>query len=179
MTHLIKNRRIVTDSWLLLDGERWLRAGEDGFVPDFPVAAALIVPVALWRGRRGELLDRGGPLGVRLDGGDAPEIIAADLRHFDLVAVEIRQFSDGRAHTLGRLLRERYGFRGELRAAGDVLRDQLLSLEQCGFDAFALRGDQDANETLLAFNDFTEAYQASVTQPAPLFRRRAVAVATP
>ena len=171
MPHLIKNHRIVPDSWLLLDGERWLRTGEDGLVPDFPLAADLIVPVALWRGRRGELIERGGRLGVWLNGDDAPETIAADIRHFDLVAVDIQQFSDGRAHTLGRLLRERYGFRGELRAAGDVLRDHLRSLSRCGFDAFKLRADQDPQDALAAFGEFSEDYQGSVGR-LPLFRRR-------
>ena len=86
--------------------------------------------------------------------------------------------ADGRGYSTARLLRARHGFRGELRAIGEVLRDQLPLMERCGFDAYALRADQDANDALLAFNDFSEAYQASVTQPVPLFRRRTLAGTT-
>jgi uncharacterized protein (DUF934 family) len=86
--------------------------------------------------------------------------------------VNFPKFNDGRGFSIGRLLRERYGFRGELRAIGDVLRDQLFFLARCGFDAFALRDDQDVDEALGAFADFSEAYQPALDQPVPLFRRR-------
>ena len=81
-------------------------------------------------------------------------------------------FVDGRGYTLARLLRERHGYRGELRAIGDVLRDQLYYLSRCGFDAFAMRADQVPQQALSAFDEFSEAYQASVERPEPLFRRR-------
>lgn len=171
MSHLIRNRRVEQDTWLLLEGERWLRAGEDGLVPDFPAGADLIVPVEVWRGRRSELIERGGRLGVLVNGHDEPKVIAEDLGHYDLIAVHIPKFPDGRAKSLARLLRERHGFHGELRATGDVLRDHLHSLERCGFDSFNLRDDQDPQEALTAFDDFTEDYQASVAH-LPLFRRR-------
>ena len=79
---------------------------------------------------------------------------------------------DGRGYSIARLLRERYGWRGELRAIGDVLRDQLFYLTRCGFDAFELRAGQDAQAALTALADFSEAYQSSVERPQPLFRRR-------
>jgi len=88
------------------------------------------------------------------------------------VAVHFPQFADGRGYSLGRLLRERYGWRGELRAIGDVLRDQLFYLTRCGFDAFDLREDQDLQAALSAFDDFSESYQTAVDQRQPLFRRR-------
>jgi uncharacterized protein (DUF934 family) len=86
--------------------------------------------------------------------------------------VSFPKFTDGRGFSTARLLRERYRYRGELRAVGDVLRDQLLFLARCGFDAFALRADQDPDAALAAFEDFTEAYQGGTDQPLPLFRRR-------
>jgi uncharacterized protein (DUF934 family) len=174
MARLINDRRPESDSWQLLDGglERWLTPGEDGLVPDFPDAADLIVPLKLWRLRRDDLLDRPGRSGVWLAADEDAAALASDLDRIALVAVHFPKFSDGRGFSTARLLRERYGFRGELRAVGDVLRDQLLFLERCGFDAFALRDDQDPHAALAAFDDFSEAYQGAVDQPLPLFRRR-------
>ncbi|HEY6240935.1 MAG TPA: DUF934 domain-containing protein, partial [Burkholderiales bacterium] len=94
---------------------------------------------------------------------------------FPLIAVNFPKFGDGRGYSIARLLRERYGFRGELRAIGDVLHDHLFFMEQCGFDAFALREDQDAQEALSVFGTFSDAYQTSVQRPVPLFRRRLAA----
>jgi uncharacterized protein (DUF934 family) len=86
--------------------------------------------------------------------------------------VRFASFTDGRGYSLARMLRERYGYRGELRAIGDVLRDQIYYLSRCGFDAFALRADQKPEQALAALDDFSEAYQTSVDRPHPLFRRR-------
>ena len=94
------------------------------------------------------------------------------MQHFALIALEFPKFRDGRAYSYARLLRERYGFKGELRAIGDVLHDHLFFMAQCGFDAFALREDQDAQEALSVFGTFSDGYQTSVLRPVPLFRRR-------
>ena len=85
------------------------------------------------------------------------------------------KFGDGRGYSIARLLRERYGYTGELRAIGDVLRDHLQFMEQCGFDAFALREDQNIDEALRAFDDFSDGYQTSARRPVPLFLRRLAA----
>ena len=85
------------------------------------------------------------------------------------------KFGDGRGYSIARLLRERCGYRGELRAIGDVLYDHLYFMEQCGFDAFALRDDQDAREALAVFATFSDGYQTSVLRSSPLFRRRLAA----
>ena len=74
---------------------------------------------------------------------------------------------------IARLLRERYGYKGELRAVGVVARDHLQIMAQCGFDSFELREGEDAQSALAAFDDISEAYQATAAQPSPLFRRRA------
>jgi len=89
-----------------------------------------------------------------------------------IIAVNFPKYSDGRGYSIGRLLRERYGYKGELRAVGVVARDHLQQMAQCGFDSFLLREGEDAQEALAAFDDFSEAYQASAAQPQPLFRRR-------
>lgn len=162
MAHLIKHRKPAADSWRRLDRDiqRWLSPGEDGFVTDFPRGADLIVPLALWRLRRDDLLQHTGGAGVWLDAGDDPEAIGPDLHRLDLVAVNFPKFSDGRGFSTARLLRERYGFKGELRAIGDVGRDQLAFLERCGFDAFELRDGVDARRALASFDEVSVEYQA-------------------
>jgi uncharacterized protein (DUF934 family) len=109
---------------------------------------------------------------LRLEPGDDPAKVAGELAGATRVEVSFPKFGDGRGFSIGRLLRERHGYRGELRAVGEITRDHLFFLESCGFDAFELREGEDAEEALAAFDDFSESYQASVTRPQPLFRRR-------
>jgi uncharacterized protein (DUF934 family) len=165
MATLIKERRIAADSWRLLE------AG----AAEIPAAGDVIVPLALWQVQRAQLLTRAGRLGVWLEPNEDPAAIADDIGLFGVIAVNFPKFGDGRGYSTARLLRERYGWKGELRAIGDVLRDHLAFMAACGFDAYALRDDQDPQDALAAFEDFTEAYQASVERPLPLFRRRALA----
>lgn len=166
MAKLIKNRRIVEDSWQLLPPD----------AAAIPGAGECIVPLALWQAAREALLARArsgeGGIGLRLEGHDELAPIAADLGQFAIVAVHCPKFSDGRIYSTGRLLRERYGYRRELRAFGDLLRDHVLMLERCGFDSFVLRESEDLEAALAAFGELSEQYQASVTQPLPLFKRR-------
>jgi len=169
MATLIKERRIVADSWQLLE------RGSKGELPEVPARGDVIIPLALWLARRDELLSRAGTgtLGVWLDANEGPEALDGDVQRFPLIAVNFPKFGDGRGYSIARLLRERYGYKGELRAIGDVLHDHLYFMEQCGFDAFALREDQDAQEALSsAFDTFSDSYQATVLRPVPLFRRR-------
>lgn len=177
MAILIKRRYIAADSWQLLDGDtgRWTAVGEDGLVPDFPAWADLIVPLPLWRARREDLLAREAQTGVWLEPDADPATLADSLAQLALVAIRFPKFSDGRGFSAARLLRDRYGYAGELRAIGDVGRDQLLAMERCGFDAFVLRAGEDAGRALRAFRELTEAYQRTATQPLPLFRRRLAA----
>ena len=168
MATLIKERRIVADNWRLLE------RGTEGELPEVPAQGEVIVPLGLWLARRDDLLPRAqaGNLGVWLDAHESPEAVAGDLQRLALVAVNFPKFGDGRGYSIARLLRERYGYEGELRAIGDVLHDHLHFMKQCGFDAFLLRGDQDAREALSALDTFSEGYQTSALRPAPLFRRR-------
>lgn len=166
MAIIIKDRNVEADPWQRLE------LNADGSLPAVPAAGDIIVPLALWQGRRKELLARPGRLGVWLDSHEDPAVIAEDLRLFGVVAVNFPKFGDGRGFSTARLLRERYGWKGELRAVGDVFRDQLFFLSSCGFNAFAQRPGEDPREALAAFGDFSEAYQNSVAQPLPLFRRR-------
>ena len=109
---------------------------------------------------------------LRLEPHDDPATVAHRLGRVARIEVNFPKFSDGRGYSIARLLRERYGYKGELRAVGEVVRDHLYNMESAGFDAFLLREGEDAAEALGGFADFSEAYQTSVTRPVPLFRRR-------
>ena len=166
MASLIKDRTVAADPWLRLE------LNAEGALPRLPASGDVIVPLAAWQTNRPRLLARAGRIGVWLEGHEDPAAIAEDLRLLGVLAVNFPKFTDGRGYSTGRLLRERYGYRGELRAIGDIFRDQLLYLSRCGFDAFLLRPGEDPQAALAAFGDFSEAYQASVDRPLPLFRRR-------
>ena len=114
----------------------------------------------------------GGGLGVWLDADEEAEEIGDDVDQFQVIALNFPAFTDGRNYSPARLLRDRYGFKGELRAIGDVLRDQLFYMRRCGFDAFALRADKDPYDALESLKDFSVTYQAATDEPQPLFRRR-------
>ena len=125
----------------------------------------------LIRNRR--IVDAPSPPDAVLEPTDDPGALAGRLTALAVVAVNFPKYGDGRGYSIGRLLRERYGYQGELRAIGEVARDHLQLMAQCGFDSFQLREGEDAQAALDAFDDFSEAYQASAAQPQPLFRRRA------
>ena len=169
MAALIRERQIVADTWRLLS------RGPKGELPEVPAQGDVIVPLALWLERRDAFLAYPGKLGVWLEASEGPEAIAPDLQRFALVAVNFPKFGDGRGYSIARLLRERYAYKGELRAIGDVLHDHLHFMKQCGFDAFVLRDDQDAQAALSALDTFSDGYQTSVLRPVPLFRRRLAA----
>ena len=122
--------------WSLLDSPSWRQVGEDGFVPDFPSAGRLVVPVALWQARRIELLQTGGPLGLLIHEEDEPAAVGSDLNSFELIVVVCT--SNQRRVPIARSLRERYGYAGLL-AALDLRRDRSAASLIEGFDAFARR----------------------------------------
>ena len=109
---------------------------------------------------------------LRLEPSDDPAAFADRLDRVARIEVNFPKFGDGRGYSIARLLRERYGYKGELRAVGQITRDHLFFMESCGFDAFRLRDGEDAEDALQAFEDFSDSYQASVKRPVPLFRRR-------
>ena len=167
MPRLIKNRALADDRYTLLR--------DAATIADMPDGVPVIVPLALWSERRVALIARG-ETGVWLAPGDEPFALAADVARLRVIAIDFPQFTDGRGYSHARLLRERFGYAGELRAIGDVGRDQLYYLAQCGFDAFAIPDSRDALDALAAFADFSDGYQATVART-PWFRRRHVATA--
>jgi uncharacterized protein (DUF934 family) len=158
---IILDRRIVDDTWEVLEAGQEVPAGGD-----------IIVPLALWRDHRATLDARAGRTGVWLKPDDEPGDLADDTAHLPVIAVQFPQFADGRGYSTARLLRQRYGFRGELRAIGDVLRDQVFYLARVGFNAFEIKAGKSIEEALTGFGDFSDAYQGAVDQPAPSYRRR-------
>jgi uncharacterized protein (DUF934 family) len=148
---------------------RWISVGPDDPVPE---SGCVLLPLSRWTAERRRLVGRGRRVGVVLEPGDEPGAIAEDLPSLALIAIRFPHFTDGRGYSTARLLRERWRYRGELRATGDVARDQLFYLSRVGFDTFALRDGEDPEVALAAFDDFSEAYQASIDRPQPLFRRR-------
>jgi uncharacterized protein (DUF934 family) len=145
---LLRDRQIVEDEWLYLS--------EASGQP----AAPLIVTLEQWINEPQTWLARGTRLGVVLAPADRVEALAPDLKHFALVAAEFPGPSDGRGYSQGRLLRERYGFEGELRATGYVRHDQLFFLARCGFNSFQL-AERDLIDALAALSTFSAAYQPS------------------
>ena len=169
MAQLIKNGALHADSWQSLE----LAEGETPETVVIP-GGDILIPLAVWQARRAEILARQQAFGLLLKGGDRVEDVAGDLDRFALIAIEFPKFVDGRGYSLASLLRQRYAYRGELRAVGDVLHDQLFFMQRVGFDAFALKDGKDVSLALKnAFTPFGNAYQASTSQPQPLFRRRA------
>ena len=165
MPNLIKNHTVVDDDWQLLrlaEGETLASVA----LPD----RKLIVPFPVWQARRQELTSRAA-LGVWLADTEGPELIAEDLPLFQVVAIDFPKFVNGRGYSSAALLRTRYGYCGELRAIGDVLRDQMFYLARVGFDAFDLRDDQSIESALKALDDFSVTYQGATDKPEPLFRR--------
>jgi uncharacterized protein (DUF934 family) len=162
---------VVADDWTLV------RAAEDGSLPQPAAlpAGKLLVPFAYWQSHAAALsaLRTPAQLGVWLNPEQEPAEVEGEFTAVSLIAIDFPVFRDGRGYSIARLLRSRYGWSGELRAIGDVLRDQLFYLSRCGFDAFAVRADKDIHDALKAFGEFSVSYQAAQDQPLPLFRRRA------
>ena len=159
---IIRDGAIINDDWTLV------AVDHDAALPN----GKLIVPLKVWLLRKIELLARAEPIGVWLDGHDDVSTLADSVDQLSLIAINFPKFADGRGYSAAALLRTRYGFKGELRAIGDVLRDQLFYMQRVGFNAFAVRADKDIVDALKALTDFSETYQASTDQPVPLFRRR-------
>jgi len=151
MARLIRNRSIIDDDYALLRDATSLA--------DLPDGVPVIVPLALWLARRAALIARG-EAGVWLAPADHPAALADDVHRLPVIAIDFPPFADDRGHAHARLLRERYRYANELRAIGDVPRDQLRQLAQYGFDAFAIADSRDADDALRGLADVGDGYRA-------------------
>ncbi|MES1987573.1 MAG: DUF934 domain-containing protein [Pseudomonadota bacterium] len=158
-----------------LTGEKTVSA-EQVANTEIPSAGKIIVPLSVFIARKAELQDRlsNNQIGVWVDTHEILEDLVnsvSDLNSLPIIAVHVERFADGRIFSLGTLLRTRYGFKNELRAIGDVLRDQLYFLKRSGFTSYLIRADRSATEALASLNDFTNPYQGAVDEPRPVFKR--------
>ena len=160
MPNIIKNGAIVEDTYHVIT--------EAGALP----AADIIVSLDVWLQQRAEVLAHPHKKGIMLKPDQHPEVIVDDLAHLDIIALAFPAFADGRGYSYAVLLRQRYGFKGELRATGDIFKDNMFYLKRCGFDSFAVRADKDLQVALQGLQDFSECYQASTDESTPLYRRR-------
>lgn len=164
MSNLIRGEALAAaDDWTLIDDPETTR--------ELP-AGKLLVPLPVWLAQHQALHARGVPCGVWLAPDEDPEALANTLTLLALVAIRFPVFSDGRGYSSARILRDRLGWRGELRAIGDVLRDQLFLMRRCGFDSFQVRPDRDAAAALPGLRDFAYVYQQATADPSsPLLER--------
>ncbi|QJR15595.1 DUF934 domain-containing protein [Usitatibacter palustris] len=158
-----------------VEADPWTFIGLDGIdplapLPDGPVA----VPLSQWRLQRASLCARHGRVGVWLAPDDDPQLLADDFGLLTLVAIRFPKFTDGRGYSTAVVVR-RNGYKGELRAFGDIGLDQVFYLSRCGFDAFSLKPGLDPGDAARHLRDFGNTYQAAVDNPLPLFRRRQLA----
>lgn len=158
---LIRDGAPVDDPWVTVD---------DG--TQLPMDGPAMVSLERWQAHRDELLGRNAPLGIRLKSDQSPALIADDLDRFAVVALEFPVFRDGRAYSHARLLRERYGYRGEVRAVGEVLRDQFLFMLRCGFDAFEVKDENAAGQWREAVSEISVVYQPAADSATPVWALR-------
>jgi uncharacterized protein (DUF934 family) len=159
---LLKHGRVVDDPWRHCD--------DDEPLPDGTPAT---VSLKRWSGERDALYRRNGRIGLRLPNDAAPGGLAKDIERFDLITLSFPRFTDGRGYSQARLLRGRLGFAGELRATGNVLRDQLLFMRRCGIDAFEVGERAVAENWLAALGDLDVFYQPAEDGRPWIARQRA------
>lgn len=161
MAQLLKDAQIIDNHWTRVESDSAsLPAGD------------IVVHHTTWQQRQAELIDHQGAVGVWFDGDEEIENFVDTIINIPLIAINFPKFVDGRGFSVARLLRERYGYTGELRAIGHFIRDQLFLLQRCGFNAFQFDHDIDLQQAAKSLSDFTDSYQVAVDQPQPLFKRR-------
>ena len=165
MREIIKDKVIVNDDWRVLR----LQEGELAEAVVVP-SGKTIVPLTVWQAQRAVLRERA-DIGVWIASHERPEALKEDVATLSVIAVDFPKFSDGRGYSIAYNLRARLGFTGELRAIGDVLRDQMFYMQRVGFNAFATREDRSIHDALKSLFDFSDAYQTSLDQKIPLFKR--------
>ena len=158
---LVENGKVVED--------RYVRVGTDDPIPD---RVPVIVAAARFLADPDALIGRDGSLGVLWPNSRRVAELEPWLGHLALIALEFPKFRDGRAYSQARLLREQFGFRGTLRATGDVLRDQFQFLVRAGFDSFEVKKPADAAAFAKSASRYSVHYQASADGSLPALRRR-------
>jgi uncharacterized protein (DUF934 family) len=168
MQNLISNNgRIIDDNWRVLDTD----------VPFEPENMSnydhTLWPLNIWLEHKDKI--RIAPetirIGVWINADETPDELQPFCNVIPVIGIHFPVFSDGRGYSSARILRQRLGYTGELRAFGDVLRDQLNFMVRCGFDTFAVRSDTDAQSAAAGLNDFSLSYQSVSANGHPLVLR--------
>ena len=157
---ILKNRQLVQDSWTTLSTD------------DNVVDGDVIVPFTRWVNEKSQLEARKGKLGVIISSDTDIDEVIENLSSFDLIALHFPKYTDGTCFSYAFLLRERHHFQGELRAIGDVFRDQFAYLERCGIDAIQLDDEDALVVGRASFDDLSVVYQSSADKAEPVYRQR-------
>jgi uncharacterized protein (DUF934 family) len=161
MPTLISRRAAaVADSFTMVADDQDIPSGD------------VILSLTRFQAEGDRLIGEGRKVGVRLESHEAVESLAYDLPRIALVALAFPKFRDGRAYTSARLLRERYAFTGEIRAVGDVLREQAVFMVRCGIDAFEPADGSSPEAWDRAAGRYRHVYQAAADGRAPAFTER-------
>jgi uncharacterized protein (DUF934 family) len=156
----------MANPWVLLDKEATLEAACSH------ASGQLIVPLNLWQSSAAELQDGRRRIAIWLDSDEDAATVAPALQDIAFVALNFPAFMDGRSYSKAVILRQQYGYQGEIRAIGDVLRDQLFYMRRCGFSTFDLKDSVKLEEAAKALQDFSTSYTSTVEEPLPLFKRK-------
>jgi uncharacterized protein (DUF934 family) len=166
--NILRGGEIVADEWTVVEDGRG-ELGEDG--------GKVIVTLARWRAEREALLSRFEAVGVLVPNTADIEAVYPEIADRALIALQFPAFADGRALSQAVVLRKRLGFRGEMRAVGDIIRDLVFWLGRCGFDSIVPRKDQNLEACRTALGELDVAYQAAADLHTPVWVRRRAGVA--
>lgn len=161
--------RIIRDR-AIVDDDTFVHLADDAPVPE---GADVILTLERWRAERGKLAGRRGRVGVRIPNDLDAEELESELPSLALIALEIPKFTDGRAYSQARTLRDHLRYTGEIRATGNVLRDQIGYLSRCGVNAFELSAGKSFEDAMAAFDEVPVHYQPDAHTRVPLWKRSA------
>lgn len=158
---LLKDGNLIEDVWVHVDDDA-----------DVPATGSAIVSLECWLSQSETLRGRNAPVGVLLKSGQSPAQLLDALNDLDLLALEFPAYTDGRSYSAAKLLRQRYGFDGEIRAVGNVLQDQYAAMLRCGFDAFEVSGEIDPAAWARSATAMSNVYQHAVDDVQAIWAKR-------
>lgn len=158
----------------LIDHDDWRLIEKDTAIDDINISSGekLLIPFAMWNEQQETFNQINDNIGIWFDSDESPALLEIDANSFPLIALNFPVFRDGRAFSYAAILRQQLNYEGDMRAIGDVQRDQASYMLSCGFSSFLVPEGVDANVLLGGFQDFSENYQSTVINPSPIFRRR-------
>jgi uncharacterized protein (DUF934 family) len=160
---IIKENKIQRDNWILIS-----EPDDSGALPE----GDLVIPFVFWKEHQDLCSAHQGKVGVLINGDTTLADLGSFLDKFELIALDFPAFKDGRCYSHARMLRDRYGYKGDIRAVGDILRDQLFYMQRCGISSFVVREDRDIKDALNGLKDFTVTYQSASDGSLPLYKTR-------